>query len=56
MSSKYLPRAAALLAAAAVTLTLFGTVASFADGDRELLLAARSAATLAAADQATTVR
>jgi hypothetical protein len=56
MISKYLSRATALLAAAAITLTLFGTVASFADGDRELLLAARSAATLAAADSTTSAR
>jgi len=48
MYRKYLTQAAALLAAAVTTATVFSAVAGLADGDRELLYAAKNAPTLVA--------
>jgi hypothetical protein len=48
MFRKLTTPAAAFLAAAVTTLTLFSAVAGLADGDRKLLLAAKHAPTLIA--------
>lgn len=48
MFRKFTTPAAAFLAAAVTTLTLFSAVAGIADGDRALLLAAKHAPTLIA--------
>ncbi|HQR22938.1 MAG TPA: hypothetical protein PKV98_18880 [Burkholderiaceae bacterium] len=50
MFRKLITLAAAFLAAATTTLTLFSAVASHADRDRALLLAARRSSALTAAN------
>lgn len=56
MNRKYLTQAAALLAAAVTTATLFGAVAGLADADRELVFAAKNPPTLVAGHGAPVAR
>jgi hypothetical protein len=56
MFRKLTPAAAAFLAAATVTLSLFSAVAGLADADRALLLAAQYSATLVAANTTAVTR
>ncbi|HTN48007.1 MAG TPA: hypothetical protein VMK32_01100 [Burkholderiaceae bacterium] len=56
MVRKFFAHAAALLAAAATTFTVFSAVAGLADGDRALLLAAKHPPTLVAGHSTTAIR
>ena len=56
MFRKYITPAAALLVAAATTLSLFSAVAGLADGDRALLLAAKHTPTVIADNTALLAR
>jgi hypothetical protein len=56
MDKNLIKRAAAVVAATATTLVLFSAVASLADEDRALLLAAKSKPTMVAGNASDSVR